>query len=412
MKVLQFLGYALALGLLIGLERGWSMRGDAAGTRIAGLRTFGILGLAGGVAGLLPMPVAVAALLLAGAVLVAGYVRQSARPAGMSATASLVGLLTFLLGMACTRGYPEQAIAAAAVTAFLLSQRDVLHGWLRGLEPAEIRAAMRFAIITVVILPFLPDRAMGPLDAWNPHSLWLVVVLVSGLSFAGYVATRRVGASHGLLLAAALGSIVSSTAVTAAFARRLRTGDGAPATIALAISIASGVMFVRVLLLTAIIAPVAVWPLALIIGPALAVCLLTGLGGWRRGHAAPAPAAMPIGNPLEIGVALALAAFVAVVSVVSRWALDAFGHAGLATILLITGFADVDAAILALSNLPAGILDGRVAGAILAGPVLANTLLKAGITIAVAPSRTGLRAAAPLLASFAAGGLCVLLLLL
>ena len=412
MNELQLLGYGLALGLLIGLERGWSMRGVPAGTRVAGLRTFGVLGLTGGVAGLLPTSVTVAAVLLAGTVLVIGYLRQSERAAGMSATASLVGLLTLLLGIACTKGYPQQAIATAAVTAFLLSQRDLLHGWLQGLEPAEIRAAMRFAIITVVILPFLPDRAMGPLDAWNPHSLWFVVVLVSGLSFTGYVAARRVGASHGLLLAAALGSVVSSTAVTAAFARRLRTGDGSPAAIALAISIASGVMFVRVLLLTAIVAPVAIWPLASIIGPALAVCLLVGLVGWRRSHASPAPGTLPIGNPLEIGVALALAVFVAAISVVSRWALAEFGHAGLATILLITGFADVDAAILALSNLPMGALNGRMAGAILAGPVLANMLLKAGITIALAPSREGLRAAASLLASFAVGGICVVLVLM
>lgn len=412
MADLQSLGYALAVGLLIGLERGWSARAGAAGTRVAGFRTFGVLGLAGGVAGLLPIPVIAAAMLLVGAVLVIGYLRQTQQVAGMSATATLVGLLTFLLGIACTKDYPQEAIATAAIVAFLLSQRDVLHGWLLGLEPAEIRAAMRFAIITVVILPFLPDRQMGPLDAWNPHKLWFVVVLVSGLSFVGYVAARRVGSSRGLILAAALGAIVSSTAVTAAFARRLRAGDGPPAIIGLAIGVASVVMFARVLLLTAVVAPMAIWPLASIIGPALIVCLLTGLVGWRRGFVSPASATLPIGNPLEIGVALALAAFLAAISVASRWALHAFGHAGLATVLLITGFADVDAAILVLSNLPTGALDGRTAGAILAGPVLANTLLKAGITIAVAPSHEGLRAAAPLLTSFAAGGICVILLLL
>lgn len=410
-NVLQLLGYSLALGLLIGLERGWSAREEAAGKRIAGFRTFGVLGLVGGLAGLLSTPVTVATVLLVGAVLLIGYFRQTQQVAGMSATASLVGLLTLLLGIACTRGYPQQAIATAAVVAFLLSQRDVLHGWLRGLEPAEIRAAMRFAIITVAILPFLPDRPMGPLDAWNPHKLWFVVVLVSGLSFVGYAAARRVGASHGLLLAAALGAIVSSTAVTAAFARRLSTGDGSPATISLAISIASAVMFARVLLLTAIVAPMAIWPLSFIIGPALAVCLLTGLAGWRRGYATQESESLPIGNPLEIGVALALAALLAVVSVASRWALEEFGHAGLATVLLITGFADVDAAILTLSNFPAGALDGRMAGVILAGPVLANTLLKAGITIALAPSRAGLRAAGSLLISFAVGGICVVLLM-
>ena len=162
-------------------------------------------------------------------------------------------------------------------------------------------------------------------------------------------------------------------------------------------------MYARVLLLSALVAPIAISSIAWIIGPALLLCLATALSGWRRGYASADTASLPLGNPLEIGVALGLASLVAAISVASRWGLDQFGHAGLATILLITGFADVDAAILAMGHLPAGALDGRTAGIILAGPVLANTLLKIALTIGLAPTREGLRATAALAASLAAG---------
>jgi uncharacterized membrane protein (DUF4010 family) len=273
MNTLQLLGYSLAVGLLIGLERGWSARDGAAGTRVAGFRTFGTLGLIGGVAGLVPAPVGAATVVMAGAILLVGYVRQSARADGMSATAALVGLATVLLGMACTTGYPREAMASAAIVALILAMRTTLHNWLRGLEPGEIRAAMRFAILAVVILPFLPDQQFGPLDALNPYRLWFVVVLVCGLSFAGYVMARRVGAEHGLILAALCGALVSSTAVTAAYARRLRTGDGPPGTLMAAIGLASAIMFARVFILTALLAPEALRSLFFTIGPALAICL-------------------------------------------------------------------------------------------------------------------------------------------
>lgn len=411
MIMLQYLGYALALGLLIGLERGWSTREDAAGTRVAGLRTFGVLGLTGGVAGLLPPAVAAIAVLAAGAILLTGYIRRSARADGLSATSAIVGVVTMLLGMAATTGFAAEAVAAAAALSLILSMRDTLHHWLRGLTAAEVRSAFRFAIIALVILPLAPDRAMGPMGAWNPHRLWLVVVLVSGLSFAGYIAIRRVRPARGLLLAALFGAVVSSTAVTAAFARRLNSGDGDAAALAAGIALASVVMFARVLLLTAILAPPALPSLALVAGPALLVVVLCALLAWRRSGAASDAGAIALGNPLEVGVALGLAGLVALLSLAGQWALQHFGHAGLAATLLITGFADVDAAILAYANLPAPALDGRLAGIILAGPVLMNTLLKAGICIVLAPSRGGVLAALPLASSAIVGGGVIALLL-
>jgi len=407
------LGYALAIGLLIGLERGWALREDAPGTRVAGFRTFGILGLIGGVAGLMPPLIAAAALVVAGALLLMGYVRRSAHADGLSATNALAALLTMALGLLATTGRPTVALAVAAAATLLLSMRRTLHRWLEGLSEAEIRSSMRFAIIALVILPLAPDRAMGPLEAWNPHQLWLVVVLVSGLSFAGYIATRRIGPARGALVTAACGALVSSTAVTAAFARRLGAGEQPAGPLIGGIALASLVMFVRVLLLAGMLAPYALPSLTMLMVPALLVAVVTAammMRGVTFGRSA--DAAMTLGNPLDLKAALGLAFLVALISLATRWALERFGDAGVGILLALTGLADVDAAVLSLAGLPPGTLDARSAGIILAGPVLLNTLVKAALALFFAPGRAGVRAAAPLVASVLASAVAAAFVLL
>jgi uncharacterized membrane protein (DUF4010 family) len=397
------LGLALAAGLLIGIERGWRTRDEESGMRVAGVRTFGVLGLIGGVAGMMPEGPATVAIVAAASLLLVGYIRESGTARGISATGMLVGLLTLMLGVLATTGHAVEALAAAAVVTLLLSRRETLHGWLRGMSEAEIRSVARFALIAFVILPLAPDRNMGPFDAWNPRQLWLVVVLVSGLSFTGYVATRRLGPARGLLMTALCGAIVSSTAVTVAFARRLKAGDGPPGPLMTGIAIASIVMFVRILLLTGILAPIALPVLAFAMAPALMVATVLALR--QRGPQTPAASSVALGNPLDIGAALGLALLVAVLAVAGRWAQQRFGDAGIGVVLGLTGLADVDAAVITFAGLPPGSLDARTAGLILALPVMLNTLFKAALTVAFAPDRLGLRAAAPLVASVAASGI-------
>lgn len=395
---LWMLGYALAQGLLIGLERGWTARDDAAGSRVAGFRTFGIIGLAGGVAGLLPIAPATAMMLAVSGLLIAGYVRESRDAGSKSATSMCVGLLVLMLGMMATTGHGQAALATSAVVTLLLSMREILHGWLRGINEAEMRSFARFALISLVVLPLLPDRPMGPFGAWNPHQLWLVVVIVCGLSFAGYIAARRVGAGRGLLVTALLGAMVSSTAVTADYARRLRTGDGPSGILIAGIALASAVMFARVLVLTALLAGFALPMLAKLLIPGLLVA--TGLAVVAaRGRIDGGAATVRLGNPLEIGPALGLAALVAGLSVASHWAQQAFGDIGVAGLLALTGLADVDAAIVTLANMKPGAIDPHLAGFLLALPVLLNSLFKAGIAIVFAPGRFGWRAAALIMAS-------------
>ncbi|MCG2842467.1 DUF4010 domain-containing protein [Sandaracinobacter sp. RS1-74] len=399
--LLQPLGHALAIGLLVGLERGWQARDAPSGHRVAGFRTFGLLGLAGGLAALLA-PLFGAILFAAAMVaLLIGYVRES-NPEDLSVTGTVAGLLTLGLGGLAASGQHVAAYAATAVVVLLLAMRRPLHRFLRGIARAEIDAASRFAIVALVILPLMPDRMMGPYDAWNPRSLWTVVVLVSGFSFLGYVTARRVGAEKGLLATAAAGALVSSTAVSVSYARRLRQESPAEGALVAGISLASAVMFARALVLTAILIRPALPSLALLLAPALAVQLALAWRAVRKSPSDLKDGDVELGNPLDFGPALLLAGFVALLAVASRWALDEFGNMGIGLVMLITGLADVDAAIITLAQFPEDLLTPRRAGALLLLPALANTAVKAILILSIAPNARGWRAAWPLLASLAA----------
>lgn len=399
---------ALALGLLIGIERGWSQRLESDGSRVAGIRTFTLLGLTGGLAGeaaRLVSPVLTAVLVAAaGAALLIGY-RQSAARGEVSATTTIVGVLTLGIGVLAASGQGVMASVLAAVTTVILSLRRQLHTWIGDLTEVELHAIARFGLISLAILPLLPDQSFGPYGAWNPRQIWLVVTLVSGLSLAGYAAAKRLGASRGILVTAVAGALVSSTAVTAAMAARIRSGEGRERTLVAAIALASMVMFLRVLTLVALLAPFALPALAFVAGPAIAVgavCAAWSLRG--DGETAAAETAAPsLRNPFDIVPALILAGLVMFVSVLGRWALDTFGDAGLVTVLGISGMLDVDSAIITASGLPPGSLSGLTAGLIFAAPMIMNSLVKAGLTVAIARGRAGWAAAAPLLLSIAAG---------
>lgn len=405
------LALALAVGLLIGLERGWSARGEGAGRRVAGLRTFGLLGLLGGVIGTLGLEVhpllGAIVLAAAAAALVAGYLRDMRIDNNVSATSTIAALLTLCLGILATNGYPKAAVLVATVAMLVLSLRSQLHGWVARLSETDVQATARFAIITAAVLPLLPDRRFGPYDAWNPRELWLVVILVTGFSFAGYIASRTFGARRGVLATAAIGGMYSSTAVIAVLARKLKLGEAPAPLLAAGIAVASAAMFIRVLLLTAALATFALPSLAFAAAPAglvaMAACLwlLRRDGGGADGVSGPATIFVPR-NPIELLPALGFALLVGALALATRWAEARFGDVGIATLLAMTGTFDVDAAIVTLGGLPDRTIGAWIGGLVLAVPILLNTLFKAAIVVSVVGWRPGLRAAAPLLASAAA----------
>jgi uncharacterized membrane protein (DUF4010 family) len=390
------LGVALAAGLLVGIERGWRQRDVVTGGRVAGVRTFALLGGLGGMIGLLARQygIVIPAILLGAAVimLIIGYARSMSGPADVSITSLVAALLTLCLGILATSGQPALAMAAAAVITMILALRSGLHGLIQKLGEADVIALARFAIIAGAIWPFLPNERYGPYEAWNPQQLWLVVVFVTGLSFAGYVASRVFGAEKGILATAAIGGAYSSTAVTALLSHRLRAGETGHGTLSAGIALATSIMFVRVLLLTAIIADFAFMPVLRLAGPAVLVGIVAGLVLLR--DRAPVAAAEPaqLGNPVAIIPALGFLVLVAIMAVAARWSEDRFGGGGALALITAIGVFDVDAAIITLGGLTPDSVDRDLAGLALSGAVLANMLVKIGVVIAYAGFKRGLKA--------------------
>ncbi|AZI35924.1 hypothetical protein NT2_04_04390 [Caenibius tardaugens NBRC 16725] len=391
-----------ALGLLVGIQRGWALRDNAAGTRFAGIRTYALMGLAGAIAGMLYQSAqGPATVLLAAAALLMliGYARTIDRK--VSGTGTLVGLLTLACGFLAGSGEHMLGIGAAVAMVLLLALRNPLHGWVSRLSEKEVLSIARFAVIALVILPLLPDKGYGPYNAWNPRQLWMVVVMVSGFSFAGYFATKALGTTRGLLATAAAGSMVSSTAVTADMAGRMREGSGDPTFLSAAIAMASLVMFLRVNLLVGVLAPFALAPFAMLTAPAAVLSVLFALWFLRRanwGRQAGGADDLALRNPFDIGPALLLTVLVMVLTVAAHWVLARFGDQGLATVLAISGTVDVDSAIITMGSLPQGTLAAQAAALVLAVPVTLNTLFKGGVALSIAGWPKGRRAALPLAA--------------
>ncbi len=400
-------GLALALGLLIGVQRGWASRSGPAGSRFAGVRTFGLFGLAGGIAGVLQTRASGFAFVLlaaCAALVLLGYWRATKGRASISGTASLTGLITLAAGFLAGGGDFALASALAGTTVIVLAQRDRWHHWLRHIEAPEMQAIARFALIALVILPLLPDTPFGPYGAWRPRQLWLVVVLVSGFSFAGYAGVKLLGPARGILATAAAGSMVSSTAVTAALAGKLRDGAGDPRLHNAGVALASAVMFLRVTLLTAALAPFALPGFAAMALPAMLTSLL---GCWlilRQPAAVGADAAeaITVRNPFDLKPALLLMALTMALTLAARWVLERYGDAGLAIVLAISGSVDVDSAIITMGNLPPGTLTARIAALVLALPVTLNTLFKTATLLSLAGWRTSWPGACVMLVSLLA----------
>jgi len=377
------IGAALAAGVLIGIERGWHLRDRRAGTRVAGIRTFTLLGLAGGLAGLLGakgQPLIAGGIAIASAaVLVLGYA-QSVKQRH-DATTAIAALVTLTIGLLAGSGSYGLAIAAAAGVVLVLAMREELHGFVGRLDEADVKALARFAVIALGVLPFLPNQPMGPYDAWNPWKLWWVVVLVTGFSFIAYVANRIFGARRGTISTALIGGAYSSTAVTQSLAQRL-SSDEAGGAEAAGIALASAVMYLRVIILVAILATRFLWPFVIVVVPPLIVAWLAGWWLYRKAPRTEGPS--PPGNPIALVPALAFLAFVAVAAVVARWAEGRFGEQGIAVLLLIMGSMDVDAAIVTAGGMRPTAITTELAALALGGTILANMSVKLGVTLAYA----------------------------
>jgi uncharacterized membrane protein (DUF4010 family) len=394
------LGAAVAAGLLIGIERGWNLRHVKAGTRVAGVRTFTLFGLLAGLAGLLGsagQPIAAGSLVAAAAAIVAlGYARRTGAKRA-DATSPVAALVTLGLGVLAGAGNPALAIAGAALVTLVLALRDEAHRLIDRLDEQDVKALARFGVIALAVLPLLPDGEFGPYGAWNPQKLWLVVVLVTGFSFLGYVANRIFGARHGTIATALIGGAYSSTTVTQSLAQRLGAGPGGGAEPA-GIALASAVMYLRVIVLVGALATRVLAPFAILIAPALLVGAAAGYWLYRKAPRSDAPVAP--GNPIAMIPALGFLLFIALAAVAARWAEGSFGEQGIALLVLIMGSMDVDAAIVTVGGLRPEAISAQLAAIALAGTILANMTVKLGITLVYARAK-GKSAALALAASMA-----------
>ena len=408
LTLLQHLGIALAIGLLIGTERGWHERAAAEGHRVAGIRTFGLTGLLGGVIGVvsLKLTVAFAGLAFAGfaALAVAGHwISSNREEAQLGITTEVALLVTLTLGLLSTLGFPLIAAASAVVTTILLGLKPVLHGWLTQLTEGELHAALKLLLISVVLLPLLPDRGFGPWEALNPYLAWWMVVLVSGLSFIGYFAIKLAGPRRGIMATSLLGGLVSSTAVTLNLSRYARDARYSPQLLAAGVLAACSIMFPRVL----IVAGVVHAELIPVLLPPLALMTLVTLGGavylWR-GITPEGPLTQAnLPNPFELGNAFKFGLLLALIMVLASGAKAWFGQAGLYALAAASGLADVDAVTLSVAKLSLNGLDLEVARNTILIAVFTNTIVKVVLALAIGGMAMGRRAAAVSLAAIVIG---------
>ena len=399
------LGAGLAAGLMMGIERGWRLRREKSGTRVAGVRTFTLLGTAGALAGILGArvhPLATAAIVTAlSALLVIGFIRDRPRK---DTTGAVAAVLALSIGVLAGAGEPALAVAAAAIVTLILATRNQSHRIVARLNSTDVQALARYAVIAAAVLPFLPNRSVGPLGAWNPFQLWLVVVLVTGFSFLGYIANRTIGERRGVLATALIGGAYSSTAVTASFAQRLGAGEEGPLTAG--ILIASAVMYLRVTVLIAILSPSTLLAFLAVTGLAAFAGLVVAAIGWFRAPTQQAENVRLTRNPIELLPAFGFVAIVAAGALATRWAQQEFGQSGIAASLFVTGTFDVDAAIVTLSGLPIETIERDLAAVAIAGTIIANMLLKMFVAAAYG-RRRGRVAVLGLAASTAVLGLTV-----
>lgn len=379
------LGAALAIGLLIGLQRGWQERDLPDGGRVAGLRTFALTGLLGGVLGaLLPRYGAwplVAGLLGVALLLAVSYWQTASAQNNLSATSSIATLLTLVLGAFAASGAIELSFAAAVIAAVLLDLKPTLHGWLRLIRHRELTAALQLLVLSAVILPNLPDQGYGPYSALNPYELWWAVILIACLSLTGHFSMRLTGSQRGILWTGLLGGLASSTATTLALSRYARQQPELSSAAAAGSLAACGVMFFRMAVLIGAIQPALLRTMGLTLLTSGSVLLLLGLRQWRRtrvqtdgeGQAADV-------SPFDLGTALGFGLFLALMAVLVPAAQEWMGRSGLYALSALSGLADVDAIVISLARQQGtGALPAATTALALGLAALTNTVVKASI---------------------------------
>ncbi|THV15335.1 MgtC/SapB family protein [Rhizobium rhizophilum] len=406
--IFQRLGLAIAIGAAVGVERHWRERDEPEGARIAGIRTFTLIGMTGGLAGLLDAVLApgslsgliVASFLISVSVVLLRFGLMEARAEGsFSATTVIAGITTFGLGALAVTGEMAVASAAGAAMVTVLASREFLHGAIRRLTWVELRSAVILLAMGFVLLPLIPADPYGPFGGVSPRSIVILVIMLASISYVGYVAVRLIGGGRGDLIAGAVGGLVSSTATTLAMARQSELAANAAGPSAGAMA-AGSVSLIRTGLLLFALAPT------------LAERLLPGLlvaGGLMLmgaialvARAGPSSEADLPGNPFELSQVIKMALLITVIAFVARAASQILGDGGLYIVSGLTALADVDAMTVTVAGMLPGLpLD--VATTAIGIAVTANMLAKVVYAAAAGSRGFALRLAAISLLALVSG---------
>jgi uncharacterized membrane protein (DUF4010 family) len=372
---------ALAIGLLIGIERGWNERGQSEGDRIAGIRTFSLIGLLGGITALISMETTpwfmIASFVSVSALIIVAHILDVRLDKDVGTTTAFTMMLTFILAAWAAYGYQIQAIAVAVFVIPILSYKPVLHSWLQNIKPRDFYSGITLLVISLVLLPLLPNKGYGPWNALNPYWTWWMVVLISAISFLGYLVIQIVGEKRGVMITAISGALVSSTAVTVSLSRFAK-GHKDNSLFARGVLLAAAVMFIRVLVEVLVVYPglLRILWLPLTIMFSGLICLFFYLWLQRNRGKTAEHTEVELKNPLQLGLALQFGLLLAIVLLLSEAMQDWFGNTGVYALSIVSGLFDVDAITLSLSRSARQDLAVEVATTGIVLACLTNTLIK------------------------------------
>jgi len=417
-ELLERLIVALGVGVLVGIERGWRERDAGAGQRTAGIRTFTLSGLLGGIFGAIAKSlgdVVGAGIVIAvgvfayAAVFAAFRFREVVDEDSYGVTTVVAAIATFALGIYALVGDHMLAAAMGVVVTIVLAVREPLHGWLTKINWVELRAGLVLVTMTVLALPLIPNESYGPFGGVNPREIWLLAVVLAAVSFAGYVAVKMLGVTRGLLVASAAGGLVSSTAVTADLARRAGKSRANNDLLAAGITLASAVSYLRALAVVAALNITVGIQAAAPIGAAILVAALVVIFYARRGMRTSAGTAFHLRNPFSLRDTIGLAAMLGIVLFATEAIAEWLGPRGALAAAVVAGTATVDAAAFSMARLGRGAISPEVSalGVVLA--IGANNALK----FAIGVWRAGASCVVPLLLGLAlpvAAGLVIAIL--
>ncbi len=413
LELAQRLGIAVAIGALVGAERHWRERDEDDGKRTAGLRTYTLVGMFGGLAGALELslragganswPGLVLASLFLGFAAAFGlfHYREQQANNTYSVTSTIAGMVTFALGSLAVLGDMRIAGAAGVVLVGILAAREALHRFVEALTFAELRSAIVLLAMTFVILPVVPDTPLGPFGGVSPARMWMLAILLATISFVGYTAVKLLGERQGELVAGAIGGLLSSTATTVGNAKRAADGGDADTLVAGALA-AGMVSYGRTALLVFGLAPVLLPRVGIALGSAALVMATAAYLFARRDqgrHEATHPA-----NPFDLVAVFQIALVLAGIAFAARAASSWFGEAGVIAVAALAGLGDVDAPVIAATGLVGNSLSEGAATAAILVAVASNTAAKAAYALAFGSPRFGRAFAAASFAALSLGG--------